>query len=91
MTNATGSTRIQLLNETRFDLFTIPGDERQAIDAVNDFTRTKMREIGFYRRVLPPLQIYDAKLDRLVDTQLPVTHLNGAPRHRVQLQHATPG
>src|SRR4249920_2564419 len=28
-----------------------------AIDAVNSFTRTKMREDGFYRRILPPQPI----------------------------------
>lgn len=30
---------------------------RRAIDALNDFTRVKMREDGFYRRILPPLPV----------------------------------
>jgi hypothetical protein len=29
----------------------------EAIDAVNDFTRMKLREDGFYRRIMPPVQI----------------------------------
>lgn len=62
----------QLLNETLFEQLNTPGMEKQAIDAVNDFTRTKMREDGFYRRILPPLQISNDELDRQVDTDKPV-------------------
>ena len=40
-----------------------PGMEKKAIDAVNDFTRAKMREDGFYRRILPLLQIRSDVLD----------------------------
>jgi len=42
------------------------------IDAINDFTRVKMRENGFYRRIVPPLQINNDELDRAVDTDKPV-------------------
>jgi hypothetical protein len=45
--------------------------QKQAIDAVNDFTRTKMREDGFYRRIMPPLTITNDELDRQVDTDQP--------------------
>lgn len=65
-------TETQLLNETLFEQLNTPGMEKQAIDAVNDFTRTKMREDGFYRRILPPLQISNDELDRQVDTDKPV-------------------
>lgn len=50
------------------------GDPRlvkEATDAVDDFTRTKMREDGFYRRIMPPIPITNDKLDRRVDTEKP--------------------
>jgi len=40
--------------------------EKQAIDAVNIFTRDKMREDGFFRRILPPIVISNDELDRVV-------------------------
>lgn len=61
----------RLVNETLFDQLGTPGLEKRAVDAVNDFTRTKMREDGFYRKVLPPLQITNDELDRAVDTDKP--------------------
>lgn len=65
-------TNTQELNETLFEALNNPGMYKQAVDAVNDFTRTKMREDGFYRRILPPLQISNDELDRQVDTDKPV-------------------
>jgi len=53
--------------------------EKRAIDAVNDFTRTKMREDGFYRRIIPPLQIANDELDRQVDTDKPVKVVDKEP------------
>jgi hypothetical protein len=47
-----------------FNQLSNPGMEKQAIDAVNDFTRIKMREGGFYRRILPPVQTMNDELDR---------------------------
>jgi hypothetical protein len=64
--------QIQLLNETLFEQLEDPGMYKSAIDAVNDFTRTKMREDGFARRVIPPLSITNQQLDRQVDTDHPV-------------------
>jgi len=72
-------TASQLLNETLFEQLSTPGMEKQAIDAVNDFTRTRMREDGFYRRILPPLQISDDELDRQVDTDKPVKVVDKEP------------
>jgi hypothetical protein len=37
---------------------------RRATDAVNDFTRMKMREDGFYRRIMPPVPITNNEFDR---------------------------
>jgi hypothetical protein len=69
----------QLLNETLFEQLNTPGMEKQAIDAVNDFTRIKMREDGFYRRIMPPLQISNDELDRQVDTDKPVKVIDKEP------------
>jgi hypothetical protein len=70
---------IQLLNETLFEQLDTPGMQKQAIDAVNDFTRTKMREDGFYRRIMPPLTITNDELDRQVDTDKPVKIVDKEP------------
>lgn len=69
----------RLLNETLFEQLSTPGMEKKAIDAVNDFTRTKMREDGFYRRIIPPLQISNDELDRQVDTDKPVKVVDKEP------------
>ena len=53
--------------------------EKQAVDAVNDFTRTKMREDGFYRRIMPPIPISNDDLDRQVDTDKPVKIVDKEP------------
>jgi hypothetical protein len=70
---------IQLLNETLFEQLDTPGMQKQAVDAVNDFTRTKMREDGFYRRIMPPLTITNDELDRQVDTDKPVKIVDKEP------------
>lgn len=69
----------QLLNEAVFESLSTPGQEKVAIDAVNDFTRTRMREDGFYRKIIPPLQIANDELDRQVDTDLPVKVVDKEP------------
>ena len=70
---------VQLLNETLFEQLDSPGMYKQAVDAVNDFTRTKMREDGFYRRIMPPLTITNDELDRQVDTDKPVKVVDKEP------------
>jgi hypothetical protein len=75
----TNKSEAQLLNETLFEQLSTPGMEKTAIDAVNDFTRTKMREDGFYRRIMPPLQISNDELDRQVDTDKPVKIVDKEP------------
>jgi hypothetical protein len=56
-----------------------PVMEKEAIDAVNDFTRTKMREDGFFRRIMPPLPISNDELDRQVNTDKPVKVVDKEP------------
>lgn len=62
----TKKTREQLLNEALFNQLQSSDPElnQRAVDAVNAFTRTKMREDGFYRRVMPLAGIRNDQLDR---------------------------
>lgn len=62
---------LKQLNETLFDQLADPMMKKQAVDAVNDFTRTTMREDGFARKILPPVDIGNDELDRAVDTDQP--------------------
>jgi len=57
----------QLLNEAIFEKLCSrdPVMEKEAMDAVNDFTRVKMREDGFFRRILPPVPISNDELDQV--------------------------
>ena len=65
------------LNETLFEQLSKPGVEKELVDAVNDFTRIKMREDGFYRRIMPPIKISNHELDRSVPTDKPVWQGDG--------------
>ena len=71
----------KLLNETLFEKLasTDPAMTKQAVDAVNDYTRTKVREDGFYRRIMPPLPISNDELDRQVDSDKPVKVVDKEP------------
>ncbi len=55
------------------------GQIKSAEDTVNDFTRTKMREQGFYRRVLPPTTITNDELDRQVSNDKPAKVVDKEP------------
>lgn len=48
-----------------------PYHVKEAIDAVNDFTRTKMRETGFLRLIMPQIQIKNSDLDRTIVSDKP--------------------
>jgi len=52
---------------------------KDAISAVNDFTRVKMREDGIWRKILPPLTISNEELDRQVDTDKNVKVVDKQP------------
>jgi hypothetical protein len=81
MANLETTEESRLLNETLFEKLSSrdPSLEKQAVDAVNDFTRTKMREDGFYRRILPPLPIGNDQLDRQSWTDKPVKIVDKEP------------
>lgn len=61
-------TETQTLNEAFFEHISDPGMVKTAEDAVNSYTRTKMRERGFARRILPPIGIKNTDLDMQVST-----------------------
>jgi len=60
-----------MLNQALFEQLNTPGLQKQAADAVNDYTRTKMREDGFLRKIMPPIPITNDELDRRIDTDEP--------------------
>lgn len=55
------------------------GLQKDAQQAVNDFTRVKMREDGFWRKILPPVPIANDELDRQVDTEKNVKVVDKEP------------
>ncbi len=61
----------RLLNEAFFDALATPGQEKRALEAANDFTRTTMREDGFYRKIVDPIQISNDDLTRNVSSDKP--------------------
>lgn len=62
---------VTLANEVFLNNLETPGMEKVAVDAINDFTRLKMREDGYFRRIMPPLQLANSDLDRQYDTDKP--------------------
>ena len=71
----------RLLNETIYsDLESNdPVREKRAVDGLNDFTRTRIREDGVYRRVIPMQNIGNDELDRQVGTDQPVKVFDREP------------
>ena len=65
---------VRLLNETIVNGLTSGDDvlRKQAKEGVDDWLRIRMREDGFARRILPPVPVTPADLDRQVDTPKPV-------------------
>ena len=54
---------VKKLNDAIFNALAVPASKKAAIDAINDFTRTKMREDGFFRKIMPPLDVTNGELD----------------------------
>jgi hypothetical protein len=50
---------------------------KEAEDAINEFTRRKMREQRFLRHILPPLNLTNDELDRQVHTAKPIKVIGG--------------
>lgn len=71
----------KILNATFFEkvLSDDPGTFKEASDAVNDFTRTTMREDGFMRRIIPPITLTNDELDRSMTTEKPIKIVDREP------------
>lgn len=76
---AAADAEIKLANETFLNYVSTPGMEKRALDSVNDFTRYRMREEGFWRRVQPAVPIGNEDLDRQQDTDKPVKIVDREP------------
>jgi len=65
---------VRLLNETLINGLTSndEGLKKQAKEGVDDWLRLRIREDGFARRIIPPIPVTPADLDRQVDTPKPV-------------------
>lgn len=72
-------TDVQILNEALFDQLGTPGMEKNAQDAVTEFTRVRVRSAGIYRKVLPAVTVTNADLTRQVDTPKPVIVVDKEP------------
>lgn len=71
----------ELINQTLFEKLASrdPMMQKEGEDAVNSYTRTKMREDGFFRRIMPPIPISNDELDRQVTTDKPVKVVDKEP------------
>jgi hypothetical protein len=67
------------MNNQFFEWLQTPGLEKKAYDAVNDFTRTKMREDGYLRKIIPLAMVTNDDLDRQADTDKPVIVVDKEP------------
>jgi hypothetical protein len=69
------------LNRAFYEKITSDNPEmvKDAPQGVNDFTRVKMREDGFWRKILPPVPISNDELDRQVDTEKNVKIVDKEP------------
>lgn len=70
---------VQVMNEAFYEQLATPGMEKNALDAVSEFTRVRVREDGFYRKIIPATQVSNDQLDRQVDTDKPVVVVDKEP------------
>lgn len=70
-------TEVQLANERFFEMLGDSSMQKQAEDAISKFTRTKIREEGFTRRILPPLK--PDRFDRQLHTSKPFIVIDKEP------------
>ena len=78
---AASQAETKMINEAVFEKLASndPMLVKEAVDAVNDFTRTRMREDGFLRQVLPQVPISNDELDRVVWTDKPMKVVDKEP------------
>lgn len=56
-----------------------PGQEKWANEMVNSYTRTRMREDGFLRKIMPAVPIANDELDRAVNHEKPIKIVDREP------------
>lgn len=71
--------QIQELNQRFLQMLTTPGMEKVAQDEATEMTRTYVLELGFQRKILPPIPITPDKLDRRSDTDKPYLVVDKEP------------
>ena len=78
---AASQAETKMINEAVFEKLASrdPMMVKEAVDAVNDFTRTRMREDGFLRQVLPQVPISNDELDRVTWTDKPMKVVDKEP------------
>jgi len=63
--------------------------EKEALDAINDFTRVKVREEGFYRRILPPVAVPNMTIEDVIRQGVfelkPTEYVMGPPLKLVEM------
>lgn len=67
------------LNEAFYDNMMTPGMEKNAEGAATEFTRTRIREEGFYDKIIPEQKVGNTDLTRQVDTPKPVIVVDKEP------------
>lgn len=81
MSTAQTQEKTRAINEAWFEKLASRDPEmvKEALDAVNDFTRTTMREEGFTPHILPEIEISNDELDRQQWTDKPVKIVDKEP------------
>lgn len=65
-------TAAQVVNTQLLEQLANPSMRKKAEDAINDYTRSVLREDGAFRKILPVQEISDDELDVQLGTDLPV-------------------
>lgn len=56
-----------------------PRMQKEGLDAVSDFTRSRLREDSFYDKIIPPVPITNDRLQRSVQTDKPLVVVDREP------------
>src|SRR4051812_27124188 len=81
MAEALTQEEVKVLNAELFEKLSSNNDSqiKMAADAVTAFTRTKMREDGFFRRVMPMVPVQNDQLTRQVEDEKPMVVVDKEP------------
>jgi hypothetical protein len=70
---------VRALNEAFFEKLATPGMDKVAASEATEFTRTRVREGGFYPKIMPEILVTSADLAPQVDTDKPVMVVEKQP------------